>query len=570
VNSDLTIVTGIWDLARDRAGEGFRRDFTHYERHFAQLLAADVPMVVFGDPSLQAFVDEHRGNRPTDFRAKPASAFRTGFDFYDRVQAIRTDPAWSGQAEWLGRSPQATLELYNPMVMSKMFLLHDASVWNPFGSTRFAWIDGAITSTVHPGYFTHDHVFERVGAMLDRFLFVSFPYEGGTEVHGFAREGMRRFAGADTAYVCRGGFFGGHVDCLSEVNGHYYSLLSASLHEGLMGTEESVFTLMAHDDPELYQRFALREEDGGLLGPFFEAVKALPRALPPTPPVRTRPTRVRRSRAEREAATRRVDGYIITYNAPDQLEAVIRRWTAGFRFDRLFVLDHSTEPAAQAANAAIIAHAGAQRLLHPKGNGGISGGRQFVAEHFAASDAEYYVFIEDDMFLNDESAPPVCRNGFRSTAPNLRETLVKIMELEGFDFLKLSFTEFYGDHRTQFAWYNVPAALRLQRWPDKPKLPTLGLDPDAPRSEFDAIGCVDGLSYIDGEVYYSNWPQIVSREGNQRLFLETVFESPWEQTWMSHFYQLTLRGALHPAVLLASLVTHDRFHHYGADERREN
>jgi hypothetical protein len=54
------------------------------------------------------------------------------------------------------------------------------------------------------------------------------------------------------------------------------------------------------------------------------------------------------------------------------------------------------------------------------------------------------------------------------------------------------------------------------------------------------------------------------------MFLDTVWAHPYEQTWMSHMYQLTLKGELRPAVLLASVVRHDRFHHYSGDERREN
>jgi len=144
------------------------------------------------------------------------------------------------------------------------------------------------------------------------------------------------------------------------------------------------------------------------------------------------------------------------------------------------------------------------------------------------------------------------------------------MEREGYDFLKLSFTEFYGDNKTQFAWYNVPQVFRAARWPEKPERTASGLDPDAPLTTFRNIGVVDGISYIDGEVYYCNWPHLASKAGNRRMFLDTVFEHPFEQTWMSHLYQLTVSGELHPAVLLASVVTHDRFHHYDRDERREN
>ena len=554
--NDLTIVTGIWDLGRENAGAGFERSFDHYKSKFAQLLQADVPMVIFGDDALRSFVLGMRGNRPTDFRERPIEHFRTNFPFYDRVQEIRCDPAWRAQAAWLPNSPQASLELYNPMVMSKMFMLHDASIWNPFATSHLAWIDGAITHTVHPGYFTRDRVLSRVEPLLGKFFFVSFPYMGGNEIHGFARTGMREYCGTDPTFVCRGGFFGGHVDCLADVNDHYYGLLDSSLHAGFMGTEESIFTIMAHEEPDLYDRYPLREEHAGLLQHFFEDVKKAP--LP------------RQHRAAPNTSSATIAGYIVTFNAPDQLAAVLESWTTQFRFDALHIVDNSTDEQDRCVNASLAERYGAQYLTHPNGNCGICGARQLVAEHFASTSFDYCIFIEDDMFLNTPDDIGVCANGMRRHVPGLREVLLKIMASEEYDFLKLSFTEFYGDNRTQFAWYNVPQVLRECQWPDYATLPERGLDPNAPRTQFRNIGMTDGVSYIDGEVYYCNWPHIVSRNGNRKMFLHTKWQNPYEQTWMSHMYQLTIRGVLRPAVLLATPVTHNRFHHYDASLRREN
>jgi len=142
---------------------------------------------------------------------------------------------------------------------------------------------------------------------------------------------------------------------------------------------------------------------------------------------------------------------------------------------------------------------------------------------------------------------------------------------EDFDFLKLSFTEVYMDNNMQTSWYNVPQEIRDRDWPEYNKLPTTGLDPYSPRTVFRNIERLeDGLCYINGEIYYSNWPMIVSREGNRKMFIETTWAHPFEQTWMSHMYQETKKGNLKPAVLLASPVTHERFKYYQPEERREN
>ena len=140
---------------------------------------------------------------------------------------------------------------------------------------------------------------------------------------------------------------------------------------------------------------------------------------------------------------------------------------------------------------------------------------------------------------------------------------------EDFDFLKLSFTEVFMDNNLQVSWYNVPQSIRDEFWPDYNKLPVAGLDPNCPRTNFKNIEILDGLSYASGDIYYANWPQIVSREGNKKMFINTKWAHPYEQTWMSHIFQETHKGNINPAVLLASPVTHERFKFYEPEERIE-
>ena len=148
--------------------------------------------------------------------------------------------------------------------------------------------------------------------------------------------------------------------------------------------------------------------------------------------------------------------------------------------------------------------------------------------------------------------------------------LHRIMLKEKFDFLKMTFTEVYFDNDKQCSWYNVPQHIRTRDWPDYDKLPVHGLDPNVPLTNFKNIRNLDGLCYIDGEIYYANWPMIVSKEGNQKMFIDTKRAHPYEQTWMSHMYQMTKEGGLRPAVCLASPIWHDRIKYYKPHERREN
>jgi len=553
--NNLTLVTGIWDLRRDQAGEGFKRPFTHYIVKFTELLRAakEYNMVVYIEEKYKDLVLSIRDPQNTQIRIKEVDEFKTSFPFYDKITEIRNKDSWLNQAGWLRESTQATMELYNPMVMSKLFMLHDEKIRNSFNTDYFYWIDGGLTSTVHHGYFSKEKILDKIPKITDKFLFIAFPYAEGDEIHGFTRTKMNELAQTkNVEYVCRGGFFGGHKNNISDINGIYYSLLSSTLNDGYMGTEESIFTLMTYTHPHLFAKHMI--DGNGLVGKFFEDIKNTPFT-------------------ENKITLNNYSGvnlYVLSFNSPEQFERLIESYLKqpGFvRETKNILIDNSTDPNVNGRYVELCAKYNFEHIK--KDNIGICGGRQFVAEHFNSTDAKYYMFLEDDMNLCDENFK-FCKNGFSRYIENLYYKIQKIMDKEEYDFLKLSFTEFFGDNMTQWSWYNVPQTIRELYWPDSTKLPVVGLDPNAPKTSFKNIGCVDGLTYIDGEVYYCNWPQIVSRAGNKRMFLSTKWEHPFEQTWMSYMYQLTKRDMLKSAVLLASPINHERFAFYKSEERREN
>ena len=77
MNENLTIVTGIWDLNRHSAGEGFKRPFNHYLDHFKKLLAVDCQMVIFIEKENEALIWEHREKSNTHVICKEVNDFRS-------------------------------------------------------------------------------------------------------------------------------------------------------------------------------------------------------------------------------------------------------------------------------------------------------------------------------------------------------------------------------------------------------------------------------------------------------------------------------------------------------------
>lgn len=561
---DLTIVTGLWNL--NKPG----RSFAHYLECFSKILEMPYNMFIYVPSELESFVWSRREKTNTIVRVLELEDIRANYyaPFWDKTQQLRNDPNWvnqTGEGGWLKSAPQTVLEYYNPIVQSKMFMLHDAKVMNPFGSNYYLWLDAGISNTVYEKYFTENGAFDNIIEHMKSFLFLSYPYITNTEIHGFEKKAIDRFAKKDVKYVCRGGLFGGHKDFLSQANSTYYALLRDTLDAGYMGTEESIFSIMANLEPHIYRRYEL--DENGLIVKFVQALLDKKVELA----VVNSKTHIF-PRGSYNEHTDKTTLYMLTFNFPEQIEHTLSTWNANspdwLKKPRKVLIDNSTKPEAREANRVIADRYGFEHIITGK-NGGICGGRQLAAEHFHDSDSDYMFFFEDDMGFYGPDAKH-CRNGLRNYIPNLYRVSHEIMAKEGFDFLKLSFTEVYMDNNIQVSWYNIPQSLRTEIWPDYDQLPVSGLDPYAPRTKFNRIDSHNGLAYITGDIYYANWPMIVNKEGNKKMFIDTKWSYPYEQTWMSHMFQLTRGGKLNPAVLLASPVWHNRIKYYEPEERREN
>jgi len=559
--SNITIVTGIWDIGRDGLTEGWSRSYQHYLNKFESLLQLDCNMIIFGDESLKDFVSGKRPDEKTQFITRGPEWFKNN-EFFNRIQTIRNNPNWLNMAGWLSQSTQARLEYYNPLVMSKMFLLHDAKIMDRFNSKFLFWLDGGITNTVHPGYFTHDKVLDKFEKYISKFSFICFPYAAENEIHGFEYKKLNELAGSNVTKVARGGFFGGPKDSISEVNGIYYNLLNTTLRDGFMGTEESIFSIMCYKNAELIDYFEI--ESNGLLGKFFEDLKNDSLVAKTEYKIGGTP--------RKPLDPSKVALYVISFNSPKQFETLIKSmedYDNNFLTKpKKFLLNNSTDDSTFGRYNELCEMYGFEHIVPDEGNLGICGGRQFIAEHFEDTGLDYMHFFEDDMFFYSKSGS--CRNGLSRYSENFYIKTLEIAHREEFDFMKLNYTEFFGDNGTQWAWYNVPQDVREKFWPGKNRLPELGLDPSAPKTSFDLVLSHKGIPYGVGEIYYCNWPQIVSKEGNKKMFLETKWNRPFEQTWMSYIYQEMKKERIYAGILLMTPTEHNRFEHYERGLRKES
>jgi hypothetical protein len=514
-------------------------------------------MIIFGDQRLREFVFQNREQHNTQFILRDLSWFKNN-EFHDLIQKIRTNPSWYNQIGWLKESTQARLEMYNPLVMSKMFLLHDALLLDKFNSEKLYWIDAGLSNTVNMGYFTHDNVLPKIDKLFDNFTFVCFPYQADREIHGFGIDKMTEITGTRVDKVARGGFFGGTKETIKTMNNLYYNLMKYTLEKGLMGTEESLFSILMYNNPTLIDYVEINSD--GLMYKFFEDVKNN------NVQIKT----ISKNKNPNIKPNGEIGLYVISFNSPKQFETLI---DSMIKYDdefitktKKFLLNNSTDLSTTPEYERLCDQYGFDHIK--KDNIGITGGRVFVAEHFNNSDMEFYYFFEDDMlFYNGTES--TCKNGFNRKTKNIFRKVLQIVKKEEFDFLKLNFTEFYGSHEKQWSWFNVDQEFRKTHWPFNQNLAHHGENPNVPNLEFKHIKSYDGISYVTGEIYLSNWPIILSREGNYKCYIETKFDHPYEQTLMSHCYKQTVKGKINAGLLLMTPTEHNRFDHYEGHLRKE-
>jgi hypothetical protein len=214
------------------------------------LLTAGVPAVVYVDEDWMEPL--HACGTGAHVRLQATSPQR-------RLESLAFSPeiavAWQGST----RAELPGLD-YFVASLSKMGMLHDQSIWNPFGTRHLAWIDADIAASVHWRHFTDDRLLDRLPMLLQRFLFLSRP---GAVTDAAGTPGTSRVQAQ---------LFGGALADIAHANALYYSSLERAVRDGRLPTDESIFTTMMERCPERFDRVVL--QDNGLAGLLFEQVRS--------------------------------------------------------------------------------------------------------------------------------------------------------------------------------------------------------------------------------------------------------------------------------------------------------
>jgi hypothetical protein len=272
--------------------------------------------------------------------------------------------------------------------------------------------------------------------------------------------------------------------------------------------------------------------------------------------------------------SRKIGFYVISFNAPEQFEALIESIIAYdlnfLVYTHKFLLNNSTDLGTSPQYEKICQD---HKFGHiKKENLGISGGRRFIAQHAKENGLTGYFFFEDDMLFHADQG--ICVNGYQRKIDNLFFNIIEASEKESLEYVKLSYTEVHSHNGIQWAWYRFNEEEQEKIWPEKYKelkkrdikYPSYK---DLPLTNFTDRSSYNDLGYLLGEIYYSNWPQYITASGNGKIFVDTDTKDFSEDFWMKTGFEKSKSGELKSAVLLLSPINHSRFQEYNQSERKE-
>lgn len=266
----ITLVTSLLDIGRHglaKDGYMFRREFQMYidatldwvkhKYNKTVYTSEDIAKVLLGNMTEEA-------KATTKFVYTSREELRTkwlGRDNYEKVQEIRKSKAWIERSSWLANSPQGGLADYNPLVMSKMFMMRDAARQNLWNTSHFVYLDAKHNCRI-PKVMTpkNDHIIR--AHMFDKFLLTTFDYMPDTEVHGFEYKAFNEYCNIGSAEkrqlvkVGRGGIFGGSAFVLEYMAAMYDIALTATLRQGVMGTEENILSILKYQVKQYVDDFS--------------------------------------------------------------------------------------------------------------------------------------------------------------------------------------------------------------------------------------------------------------------------------------------------------------------------
>lgn len=214
--SQTTIVTGLWDI-RDNDDTLYDEIYNSNLKNLEKLLDLQVNLIVFGDEKTIKKISEKGKSEKVQFFLKPYGWFK--HEFFEKIQNLKNNLELTNISY--------SYNMYLHIELSKIFLLNDAKIINTFNSDFMYWVELDLMNFENINKLSFDTLIEKLNGNKDKFI---FPIVNNT---------------ASSL------FFGGNLNRITDLNFLYYNVLSETLNQGLIGTNEFLFSTLINKNSDI-------------------------------------------------------------------------------------------------------------------------------------------------------------------------------------------------------------------------------------------------------------------------------------------------------------------------------
>jgi len=254
-DNDVTLVTMLLNIDREKIDN---RNFeNHYLSGLSRLLDTRHPIIIFADAKHHSRIRDMRKDLPIELYHYTTHNLEIQ-NYFESIQKIISNEEWINQSPWM-KSSIITSKYYIPLTLMKPRLLNSIMLNNIFLSSHFYWVDCGMMKSYNIPFTFGDMDMNRIHR--DGLYMMKYPYSNYQEIHGYSKEGYEKICKNIPNYVCRATFFGGEKNQLIPFFNAFELYLQKSLNNGYIGTEESIFTIIAQNHPEIVTPYMLLTGD---------------------------------------------------------------------------------------------------------------------------------------------------------------------------------------------------------------------------------------------------------------------------------------------------------------------
>lgn len=251
-----TFVTGFFHLLPP-CHKLYDQRFQEYKESATTLLDQDINLLFFGDKVMAAHVLKYRIKAGLGAKTAVLPTKLSDLELYEFKERFHDLYIYGSNSSEFTRSPRFTPH-YLLVILSKLFLLNEATQYNPFEAKHFVWIDY--------GYYRHAKHEPYCFSLLPKDIYKQIE-NSWSEKDLFRIAAVKPPAGnekdratyhSNYRQSVAGGIFGGSCKAIQAVLQKYKQELCEVLESGGLTCEENIYGRLLNIYPELFDIYVAK------------------------------------------------------------------------------------------------------------------------------------------------------------------------------------------------------------------------------------------------------------------------------------------------------------------------